>query len=119
MEALLEVAARHGLVVIEDCAHAIETEWRGQPAGTLGDFGCFSFYVTKNVTTGEGGMLVTDDAKIAAESRLRRAQRLPGVLLGRRDSCGRRGLGREAVLYPLSHEGSGGRQIEGCRSASS
>jgi dTDP-4-amino-4,6-dideoxygalactose transaminase len=59
MDALTEIAARHGLKVIEDCAHAIETEYHGRPAGTFGDFGCFSFYATKNVTTGEGGMVLT------------------------------------------------------------
>lgn len=58
MEALMAVAERHGLKVIEDCAHAIETEYHGRKAGTFGDFGCFSFYVTKNVVTGEGGMVV-------------------------------------------------------------
>ena len=46
------------LKVIEDCAHAIETEYKGQKAGTFGDFGCFSFYVTKNIVTGEGGMVL-------------------------------------------------------------
>lgn len=56
MDVIMSIAARHGLKVIEDCAHAIETEYRGRKAGTFGDFGCFSFYVTKNVVTGEGGM---------------------------------------------------------------
>ena len=59
MDALMAIADRHGLKVIEDCAHAIETEYRGRKAGTFGDFGCFSFYATKNVTTGEGGMVLT------------------------------------------------------------
>ena len=59
MDALMEIAERHGLKIIEDCAHAIETEYRGRKAGTFGDFGCFSFYATKNVTTGEGGMVLT------------------------------------------------------------
>jgi dTDP-4-amino-4,6-dideoxygalactose transaminase len=59
MDALTDIAQRHGLKVIEDCAHAIETEYHGRKAGTLGDFGCFSFYATKNVTTGEGGMVLT------------------------------------------------------------
>jgi dTDP-4-amino-4,6-dideoxygalactose transaminase len=59
MDSLMGIAESHGLVVIEDCAHAIETEWRGQPAGTFGEFGCFSFYATKNLTTGEGGMILT------------------------------------------------------------
>jgi dTDP-4-amino-4,6-dideoxygalactose transaminase len=59
MDALLALARKHGLYVIEDCAHAIETEWNGQPAGTFGEFGCFSFYVTKNVVTGEGGLVLS------------------------------------------------------------
>lgn len=58
MDAIMDIAERHGLMVIEDCAHAIETEYRSRKAGTFGDFGCFSFYVTKNVMTGEGGMIV-------------------------------------------------------------
>lgn len=59
MDALTAIAARHRLKLIEDCAHAIETEYHGRKAGTFGDFGCFSFYVTKNIVTGEGGMVVT------------------------------------------------------------
>src|SRR6266496_2022461 len=59
MDALTDIALRHGLKIIEDCAHAIETEYQGRKAGTFGDFGCFSFYATKNVTTGEGGMVLT------------------------------------------------------------
>lgn len=59
MDLIPEIADRHQLKLIEDCAHAIETEFRGRKAGTFGDFGCFSFYATKNVTTGEGGMVVT------------------------------------------------------------
>jgi len=58
MDALMELARQYDLKVIEDCAHAIETEYKGQKVGTFGDFGCFSFYVTKNLTTGEGGMLI-------------------------------------------------------------
>jgi dTDP-4-amino-4,6-dideoxygalactose transaminase len=58
MDALMDIADGYNLTVIEDCAHAIETEYRGRKAGTFGDFGCFSFYVTKNVVTGEGGMIL-------------------------------------------------------------
>lgn len=58
IDAILNIARRHNLKVIEDCAHAIETEYKGKKMGTLGDFGCFSFYVTKNITTGEGGMVI-------------------------------------------------------------
>ncbi|MBT8106660.1 MAG: DegT/DnrJ/EryC1/StrS family aminotransferase, partial [Gammaproteobacteria bacterium] len=63
MDVISDIARQHNLLVIEDCAHAIETEWRGRPAGTFGDFGCFSFYVTKNVVTGEGGMVVAQSSE--------------------------------------------------------
>jgi len=66
MDPIMEIARKHDLKVIEDCAHAIETTYHGRKAGTFGDFGCFSFYATKNVVTGEGGMIVgRDDARIA------------------------------------------------------
>jgi dTDP-4-amino-4,6-dideoxygalactose transaminase len=65
MTAIMSIAREHGLKVIEDCAHAIETLIDGRHVGTFGDFGCFSFYVTKNVTTGEGGMVVSNDAAAA------------------------------------------------------
>ncbi|QAU33628.1 DegT/DnrJ/EryC1/StrS family aminotransferase [Janthinobacterium sp. 17J80-10] len=58
MEAIMAIAHANGLKVIEDCAHAIETEYHGRKTGTFGDFGCFSFYATKNITTGEGGMVI-------------------------------------------------------------
>jgi dTDP-4-amino-4,6-dideoxygalactose transaminase len=58
MDAIMDIAERHDLKVIEDCAHAIETEYKGRKSGTFGDFGCFSFYVTKNIVTGEGGMVL-------------------------------------------------------------
>ena len=58
MGAIMAIAQKHDLKVIEDCAHAIETEWKGKKVGTFGDYGCFSFYVTKNVATGEGGMVI-------------------------------------------------------------
>ncbi len=66
MDAVMAIAGEHHLKVIEDCAHAIETEYRGRKIGTLGDFGCFSFYVTKNIVTGEGGMVLTHSAEDAA-----------------------------------------------------
>ena len=58
---------RYGLVVIEDAAHAIGAEWRGRRIGATGNITAFSFYVTKNVTTIEGGALVTDDPELAEE----------------------------------------------------
>jgi len=59
MNAIMELAERHHLKVIEDCAHAIETTYRGVSAGLLGDAGCFSFYPTKSITTGDGGMVIS------------------------------------------------------------
>lgn len=70
MDAILEIARQHDLTVIEDCAHAIETEYHGKKAGTIGDFGCFSFYVTKNVATGEGGMIISRDERVVARSKI-------------------------------------------------
>jgi dTDP-4-amino-4,6-dideoxygalactose transaminase len=66
MDPLLDLAEHRGLRVIEDCAHAIETLYGGRHAGTLGDFGAFSFYVTKNLATGEGGMVTTANEQAAA-----------------------------------------------------
>jgi len=63
MKAIMALAARHKLHVIEDCAHAIEATIDGQHCGTFGEFGCFSFYVTKNMTTVEGGMVVCKEQK--------------------------------------------------------
>ncbi|MDR6858974.1 DegT/DnrJ/EryC1/StrS family aminotransferase [Variovorax guangxiensis] len=66
MDELMALARQHGLKVIEDCAHAIETQYHGRNVGTIGDFGCFSFYVTKNIVTGEGGMVLARKEEDAA-----------------------------------------------------
>lgn len=66
MEKIMAIAKKYGLIVIEDCAHAIESTLHGVPAGNFGDFGCFSFYVTKNITTGEGGMVLVKSEEHAA-----------------------------------------------------
>ncbi len=61
MDAILDIAKRHKLIVINDAAHAIETEYKGKKIGRLGDMTSFSFYVTKNIMTGEGGMVTTNN----------------------------------------------------------
>lgn len=65
MDAIMKIADAHGIPVIEDCAHAIEAEYRGRKAGTFGVLSCYSFYVTKNLATGEGGMILTNDEALA------------------------------------------------------
>ena len=73
MEAVLRLAERHGLFVIEDAAHAPGARWRGRPCGTIGKVGCFSFFSSKNLPIGEGGMIVTDDDRLAERIRLLRS----------------------------------------------
>lgn len=67
MDPITKLAKRHRLLLIEDCAHAIESQYHGRKSGTFGDMGCFSFYVTKNIVTGEGGMVVTDNEAMASK----------------------------------------------------
>ena len=64
MDQLLEIGKRHGVPVIEDAAEAVGSQYRGKRAGSMGVFGNFSFHGTKTLTTGEGGMFVTDDANL-------------------------------------------------------
>ena len=73
MAAIDEVAERHGLVVVEDAAHAPGASLSGRMCGTLGRVGCFSFFANKNLPVGEGGMIVTDDEELAARLRLLRS----------------------------------------------
>ncbi|MFQ5647725.1 MAG: DegT/DnrJ/EryC1/StrS family aminotransferase [Candidatus Aenigmatarchaeota archaeon] len=71
MAAIMEIAERRGLVVIEDACQAHGAEFKGRKVGAFGT-GCFSFYATKNMTTGEGGMITTNDAGVAEKVRLLR-----------------------------------------------
>lgn len=74
MDALATLARQHGLALIEDAAEAHGAEYRGRRAGSLGDVATFSFYGNKVITTGEGGMCLTDDAVVAEKIRLLRGQ---------------------------------------------
>ena len=74
MDDLAAVAAAHGVPLIEDACEALGSSYRGRPAGTLGDVGAFAFYPNKQITTGEGGMLVTDRDDYAALFRSLRNQ---------------------------------------------
>ena len=65
MDKIMSIVKKYKLKLIEDCAHAIESEFNGKKTGTFGDFSCFSFYATKNLTTGgEGGILISKKKKI-------------------------------------------------------
>ena len=70
MDAILSIARKHDLRVIEDAAHALPASYRGQTIGTIGDITCFSFYATKTITTGEGGMATTDNSEWAKRMRM-------------------------------------------------
>jgi perosamine synthetase len=70
MNALKEMAEDHGIAIVEDAAQAHGAEYRGRKVGGLGDVGCFSFYATKNMTTGEGGMIATNNHELQRKIRL-------------------------------------------------
>lgn len=69
MGGLTELAGRHGVALVEDCAEAHGASCRGKTVGSIGRAGCFSFYGNKIITTGEGGMITTSDAELAARAR--------------------------------------------------
>jgi len=72
LDPILALAAEHKLRVIEDAAHSFPASYRGRPIGSIGDITCFSFYATKTLTTGEGGMATTADSELADRMRVMR-----------------------------------------------
>jgi len=66
MDRIMAIAEKHGLVVIEDCARSHGSEWRGRKAGSIGHFGCFSFWNSKQMTCGEGGFVSSNDDQLSA-----------------------------------------------------
>jgi dTDP-4-amino-4,6-dideoxygalactose transaminase len=81
LDPICELAREQGWLVVEDAAHAVEARYRGRPVGSIADVTCFSLYATKNVAAGEGGVLVTDDERLADEVReLRLMRRSHGSL---------------------------------------
>jgi len=72
MDEIHELARVSGLRIVEDAAHALPSEYRGRRVGQISEFTCFSFYATKTLTTGEGGMITTDNAEVADRMRLMR-----------------------------------------------
>lgn len=70
MDAIMDIARRHHLKVVEDAAQAFDSCYKGKPLGTIGDMGCFSFHETKNIMSGEGGLFVTNDHQIAERAEI-------------------------------------------------
>ncbi len=70
MDAIMALASRYNLRVVEDAAHAFPTSYKRRMIGTIGDISCFSFYATKNITTGEGGMITTENEEFADRARI-------------------------------------------------
>lgn len=68
MDRLMEIASKHNLFVVEDCAHAHGSEWRGRRLGSIGHLGCFSFQMGKTLTCGEGGIVLTSDSGLAEKA---------------------------------------------------
>ncbi|HVM98546.1 MAG TPA: DegT/DnrJ/EryC1/StrS family aminotransferase, partial [Candidatus Acidoferrales bacterium] len=97
MDELREIARSHRLTIIEDAAHALPAKYRGQNIGTIGDVTAFSFYATKNLCTGEGGMLTTANPELADRLRTRR---LHGMSRDAWRRYSKQGSWRYDVSYP-------------------
>lgn len=97
MDRILSIAKRYNLAIIEDAAHAIEAKYHQQKIGTIGNFTSFSFYATKNITTGEGGMLTTNNDEFADKIRI---LRLHGISKDAWKRYGSEGYKHWDVIYP-------------------
>lgn len=97
MVEIMKIAKENNLYVVEDCAHAIESTINGKHVGTFGDIGCFSFYVTKNLMTGEGGMIVTKNPKLEAKIKV---LALHGMSKDAWKRFGDEGYKHYQVIYP-------------------
>ena len=97
MDAIMDIAHRHNLLVMEDAAHAIEAMYHGQKIGNIGHLTGFSFYVTKNIVTGEGGMVTTNDDEWAEKIQV---YGLHGMSKGAWQRYSDDGYKHYAVVYP-------------------
>ncbi len=97
MDEIDRIAKEHDLLIIEDAAHALAASYKNRTIGTLGDATCFSFYATKNITTAEGGMLTTNDEKLAQRARI---LSLHGISTDAWKRYASRGSWYYEVMYP-------------------
>lgn len=97
MTKITAIAKKHNLIIIEDAAHAIEAKYYGKKIGTIGDLTCFSFYVTKNLVTGEGGMVTTDNDEFAEKMQI---YALHGMSKGAWKRYSDEGFKHYEILFP-------------------
>jgi len=97
MDKIMQIAKKHHLVVIEDAAHAIESEYKGEKIGNIGDITCFSFYVTKNLVTAEGGMITTNNKNLSDKIKI---YALHGMSKDAWSRYSDKGFKKYEVVYP-------------------
>jgi dTDP-4-amino-4,6-dideoxygalactose transaminase len=84
MDKILPIASKHNLKIIEDACHGPLSSFNGRKLGTFGDFGCFSFFSNKNISTGEGGMLVTNNSQLYESAKIMRSHGMTSLSYERR-----------------------------------
>ncbi|MCK4441192.1 MAG: DegT/DnrJ/EryC1/StrS family aminotransferase [Sulfurovaceae bacterium] len=97
MDEIVELCNKKGIYLIEDCAHAPDARYKGKACGTFGDYGCFSFFTNKNLSVGEGGMLVCKDEKLALRAKYFRSHGMSALTLDRHKG--------RAISYDVEHIG--------------
>jgi len=100
MDEIVELCREKGIYLIEDVAHAIGATYGGKACGTFGDFGCFSFFTNKNLSIGEGGMLVTKNGKLASTAKYYRSHGMSALTLDRHKG---RAISYDVVLSGLNY----------------
>ncbi|HEX4070594.1 MAG TPA: DegT/DnrJ/EryC1/StrS family aminotransferase [Planctomycetaceae bacterium] len=106
MDRVMAIARRHNLFVVEDCALAIGSYYKGTHAGLIGDVGCFSFYPVKHITTAEGGMLITRHADVAKSLSMQRAFGIDRNIVSQRKTPGDYDVERLGFNYRLNEIGA-------------
>lgn len=104
MDTIMQIAAKHNLIVIEDAAQAVFASYKGRPLGTIGDLGCYSFHETKNIVCGEGGALIINRAELADRAEIIREKGTDrsAFLSGRTDRYTWRDIGSSYLLADTS-----------------